>query len=115
MSDAMLQFLVQIPIVAAFIWYTLKRDERESAARKERSGEWRTFMTEQQMCWQTFIAAQNTVLIAGLGDVTVQLGKVADQLDQLYRSVALHDMAVRDAVQQMRTRDPGRVERSTGS
>ena len=42
------QVLIQIPLVAAFIWYTLELWRRNSELESHRDDSWRCFMKEQQ-------------------------------------------------------------------
>jgi hypothetical protein len=98
MNESLLSLLIQIPLVAAFILYTLERDKRDNAARTQRAEGWRCFMTKQQQVWQDFIAAQNAVNIAGLSDVSCELLKVADRLDMLHQIIVRHNGVMREAV-----------------
>jgi hypothetical protein len=70
------QTLVQVPIVAAFIWFVLKMDERAQAVGEKRDSMWREFLS-----------AQNEATVDALG-------KVVNKLDE-------HDSVMRMAITRM--------------
>lgn len=78
-----LQTLTQVPIVAAFIWFVLKMDERAQSVAEKRDAVWREFL-----------AAQNLTQSAALEKTTQALEKVVNKLDE-------HDSAMRQAVVRM--------------
>lgn len=89
------QLVVQLPLVAAFIWYTLELAKRDGAARAARDAAWRDFMREQQAHWQAFIDAQNRVMIAGLADVTREMCEFGQRLERMSELLVRHNGMVR--------------------
>ncbi len=96
MPDALLQALIQIPVVVVFIWYTLERDARDSKAYAARNEHWQCFLSAQQDAWQEFIVSQNAATMATLADVSHELGVVAEHLNQLHGIIERHDGAMRE-------------------
>ncbi len=74
---------IQIPIVAAFIWFVLEMDKRNSVYAKARDDQWREFLSSQNKINQT--AWENNTQV---------LQRVADKLDE-------HDRLMREAVVRM--------------
>lgn len=95
MPTEWIQVLVQIPLVAAFIWYTLELWRRNSELEGQRDDAWRCFMREQQSYWQSFIDTQNQVMIAGLSDVTNEMSHVEHRLETLSDLLVRHNGMVR--------------------
>lgn len=46
--ETMGPLLIQIPLVAAFMWFTLKLNEANSRAQTKRDQEWREFLQEER-------------------------------------------------------------------
>lgn len=78
-----LQTLTQVPIVAAFIWFVLKMDERSQAVNEKRDQIWRDFLT-----------AQNLTQAQALEKTTGALERVVEKLDE-------HDNVMRTAIVRM--------------
>lgn len=95
MPTEWIQVFIQIPLVAAFIWYTLELWRRNSDVERQRDDSWRCFMREQQTYWQSFIDAQNQVMIAGLSDVTNEMCRVSERLEQMSDLLVRHNGMVR--------------------
>jgi hypothetical protein len=78
-----LQTLTQVPIVAAFIWFVLKMDERSQAVNEKRDSVWRDFL-----------AAQSMTQANALEKTTGALERVVLKLDE-------HDTVMRQAITRM--------------
>lgn len=48
MEEYIAQILIQLPLVALFVWYNERRDERSRKERLERDAEWRKWMDKQE-------------------------------------------------------------------
>lgn len=74
---------IQIPIVAAFVWFVLEMDKRNAAYAHQRDTQWREFLS-----------SQNEINQAAWENNTRVLQRVADKLDE-------HDKVMREAVVRM--------------
>jgi predicted outer membrane protein len=82
-----IQLLVQVPLVAAFMWFVLTWSKSMDAAQEKRDQQWREF-----------ISTDRTVTIAALSDVSMQLTSVAQVLTDMREDLARHDSAARHAI-----------------
>lgn len=72
MSDAVINLLIQIPLVGIFILFILERDKRSDAKQLERDQQWREFLKEQR--------EQNNAAVARLAE---EIKKIAQQVSHL--------------------------------
>ena len=82
--EPLLQLLIQIPLVGAFMWFVLKQQERDGTERTARDSAWREFLTDQR-----------SATVAAMSDISNQLQRVANKLDA-------HDNLLRDVMQDIR-------------
>lgn len=61
MPDSVISLLVQIPIVGAFIWFTLKLRDEERKERKERDQDWRGWLKEEHTEFMTFLTEERNL------------------------------------------------------
>jgi len=78
--------LVQIPIVAAFIWFVLEMDKRQKA-----------YMENREKSWQDFLRTERQASEANLS-------KVANRLDALGDVIEKHDQKLDIAIARMNER-----------
>ncbi len=71
------QIAVQLPIVAAFVWFVLEMDKRNAAYAAKRDEQWRAFLKHQS---EIFVTALDEVSTA-----VRELGKSHNQHDQIVR------------------------------
>ena len=81
-----LTILVQIPIVAAFIWFVLEMDKRQKA-----------YMEKREKSWQDFLSTERQASEANLT-------KVANRLDALGEVIEKHDSKLELAITRMEER-----------
>jgi hypothetical protein len=60
MPDSVISLLVQIPIVGAFIWFTLRLRDEERKERKERDQEWRGWLKDEHTAFMSFLTEERT-------------------------------------------------------
>lgn len=75
---------IQIPIVAAFIWFVLEMDKRNAAYAARRDEQWRAFLAEQ--------SKQSA---EALNKATGAIEKISSKFDD-------HDNMVREAIAEMK-------------
>ncbi len=85
------QLLVQVPLVAAFMWFVLTWSDRLGRQQAERDIQWQQFLSEQRVA-----------TVAALADVVTRLSEVSKSLDDVRIAVTAHDSATRETLQQMR-------------
>lgn len=78
MTDAVINLLIQIPLVGIFIWFILERDKRSDVKQLERDQQWREFLKEQR--------EQNNAAIARLAE---EIKKIAQQVSHLDDAISL--------------------------
>ena len=61
MPDSVISLLVQIPIVGAFIWFTLKLRDEERKERKERDQDWRGWLKEEHTEFMIFLTEERNL------------------------------------------------------
>ena len=66
MPDSVISLLVQIPIVGAFIWFTLRLRDEERKERKERDQEWRSWLKKEHMAFMSFLTEERSLRAAQL-------------------------------------------------
>ena len=49
---SLISLFIQIPLVFAFMWFTLKLQSIFNASLEKRDADWRAFMKQQQESWQ---------------------------------------------------------------
>lgn len=102
-----LQVGLQIPIVAAFIWFTLQvlRNFRES--QKERDTEWQSFLKAERedflaqeirrdVEWRTFLGERSHQNRDVLDGIVKQLGEMSLNLSSLNALLVAHDSSTRE-------------------
>ena len=82
--------LVQVPIVAAFIWFVLEMDKRQ-----------KSYMEKRENSWQEFLRVERQASEANLG-------KVANRLDALGDVIEKHDQKLDMAIAVMQERTSGK-------
>lgn len=58
MPDSVISLLVQIPIVGAFIWFTLKLRDEERKERQSRDQEWRGWLKDEHTAFMSFLTEE---------------------------------------------------------
>jgi len=66
MPDSVISLLVQIPIVGAFIWFTLRLRDEERKERKERDQEWRSWLKDEHTAFMSFLTEERSTRAAQL-------------------------------------------------
>lgn len=79
------QVAVQVPIVAAFIWFVLEMDKRNARYASQRDEAWRKFLTDQ--------GAAYAESLKGIADKVAELGTHFEK----------HDDEMRTAIVKMET------------
>lgn len=75
---------IQIPVVAAFIWFVLEMDKRNAAYAKSRDDQWREFLSKQS-------------------ELTVEaLGKVTNSVEAIDKKFDQHDRMMSEAILAMK-------------
>lgn len=75
---------IQIPIVAAFVWFVLEMDKRNAAYAKSRDDQWRDFLSKQ-----------SALTVEALGKVTASVEAIDAKFDA-------HDRMMSEAIIAMR-------------
>jgi hypothetical protein len=75
--------LVQLPLVAAMIWFVLEVNKRNSDNEEQRDKEWRQFLTEQRVAY------------------TVSLTEISNSVHELKTAFDNHDRSMENAVTKM--------------
>jgi hypothetical protein len=79
------QVAVQIPIVAAFIWFVLEMDKRSAMYAHQRDEAWRQFLTDQATAYSESLKA------------------IAEKVAELGQRFETHDEDMRTAIVKMET------------
>lgn len=98
--------LLQVPLVAVFIWFVLERDKRDavmSAAREQRE---QTADAQREEQWRTFMLERDRLLVAGMSDVSVRM----QELGKLTASQYAETRARIDALELLMRSHNGRAE-----
>lgn len=77
------QVAIQVPIVAAFIWFVLEMDKRNAKYAHERDEAWRKFLSDQSKAF------------------TDSLGKITQEVGSLGKRFEQHDQTMREALTRM--------------
>ena len=77
------QLAVQIPLVAAIIWFVLEMDRRNAMYAEKRDAQWRNFLSQQSVAYTK-----------SLRDITESIGKLTGRLDA-------HDQFVQTSIARM--------------
>jgi len=112
--------LFQAGMVGAFIVYALARDRRETAERKDRDEQWRTFLENQaevfrsegvvrEDSWKTFLEDERAQRKEAMALGTSYVNDLASAIGQLTTALGQHELgaekrhdAVLDAVKENR-------------
>jgi hypothetical protein len=86
MPDSVISLLVQIPIVAAFIWFTLKIRDEERHERKDRDNDWRGWLKEEHTEFMLFLTEERNSravqLEKSFGILSAELKGITETLNQ---------------------------------
>jgi hypothetical protein len=91
------QIAIQVPIVAAFIWYVLEMDKRNASYSKERDEQWRSFLADERRAF------------------TESLNAIASTVKALADRMESHDERTKEAIIEMETTVGLRVQRGKGA
>jgi len=94
-TEFLVSVAVQIPLVAFFAWFVIKRDKDVQITIKERDDAWRTALKEQENDWKTFIETQNKSGLDALQAITEALKSLTRQIAKNTAITILHDATVR--------------------
>ncbi len=83
--------VTQLPLVALFAWFVIRRDRDFQALLKSRDQEWQDFFLELQNAQKTVCATHQKTLV----DTGISLEKMASQIARNTVSMMMHDATVR--------------------
>ncbi len=83
--------VTQLPLVALFAWFVIRRDKDFQTLLKARDQEWQDFFLEIQNAQKNVCATHQKTLV----DTSVSLEKMASQIAKNTVSMMLHDATVR--------------------
>ncbi len=83
--------VTQLPLVALFAWFVIRRDKDFQALLKARDQEWQEFFLEIQSAQKNVCATHQKTLVS----TSVSLEKMASQIAKNTVSMMLHDATVR--------------------
>jgi len=87
LDPTLVSLFVQVPLVAAFMWFSLEQTKRYTQADEKRDGEWRDFMREQR--------EQNNAAISRIAEETKAL---AMQISGMNAVLIAHDVRASQAI-----------------
>lgn len=90
MEPNYLNLLIQIPLVGAFIWFSLKQQTLFQQSAEKRDAEWRNFLLEQRM--------GNNEALARLAEEIKQMARLQVEANA---NLTLHDQRVTMAIPAM--------------
>lgn len=98
--------LLQVPLVAVFIWFVLERDKRDAATAAAREQREQTADAQREEQWRTFMLERDRLLVAGMSDVSVRM----QELGKLTASQYAETRARIDALELLMRSHNGRAE-----
>lgn len=87
LDPTLVSLFVQVPLVAAFMWFSLEQTKRYTQADEKRDAEWRDFMREQR--------EQNNTAISRIAEETKGL---AMQISGMNAVLIAHDVRASQAI-----------------
>ena len=85
MGDPWIQLLIQVPLVAVFIYFVLEQGKQTATERRERTDLWIEDSRGRESQWREFIAHRDEQIIATLRDfkesITLETSFVMKQLE----------------------------------
>jgi hypothetical protein len=96
-----LQILLQIPLVAAFMWFVLERDKRDRDERDKRDQRDQEYRQLRDQEWRDFLAGQREVNVAALADLSREMQGAVEGLQSLQMAAVQHDIMTREVLQKV--------------
>lgn len=86
-----LSLLIQIPLLGAFIWFTLRLSADFRSDAKERDKQWQIFMDQQNVLWRGFVKELVDKSVIADDMVSQRLFELVGIIKELQSDFKLHD------------------------
>jgi hypothetical protein len=113
--DAIIQLLLQAPLVGLFIYYELQRSKQHASERQERDVQWRDFLTEMLHSLEEALRELRTDIASvdrRLDTLTPEIKAANIKFTQLELQVSMQLDALRQEWQAHNARETRREERA---
>jgi len=97
LSEPILNLLVQIPLVGAFMWLMLKIMERQDAREEKREALDRDERRDRDAAWQKFLTEQRTASNDAIGRIAEEVKSLATEQSAMLALLSAHDASSREA------------------
>ena len=101
MPETLLPLAIQIPLVAAFMWFVLEIMKRQAAASKERDDKLDIAQNMREGNWREFLREERTQNNEATARLAEEIKRIAERLEANTTLLVAHDASVRPAIQRI--------------
>jgi len=91
MTPEIINVLIQIPLVGAFIWFTLRLSDIHQKERTARDAAWQAWLTDQNMQMREFLAEQRSASNGALARLAEEIKSNTTHTAELTGVITRHD------------------------
>lgn len=96
-ANAAIGIAVQVPVVALFIWFILRRDEAHQKEQSLRDVQWMNFLREQREQTNEALSRLADAHGAAIDRISVEVKNVSLKVGEMSTILAAHDASSRTA------------------